>query len=406
MKKVLVAFFLAIIMILVPVSANAVTVDIKNHPVFNAYNEDAPELFITSDSHSDLERYIDNNYANEPQADAILNSIFSYDSENDFFLADEDILIDSVEEYGYYHVIPDNDLNNVQSKSELNGLIYQYWDFSDYPFGDLINEILEKVKLRLGWIYELYYKGGGLVNNGVTIARQFIDNIQSLEIAIVVAALVNVLITIPIYYFSQSIKALFNLDLGGFSATIAEFTGIFTEDLQTLIANIIAIFELLPEIFQPIIDFANEIQVFVDWIRSEPWKAPITITGNVLSLLFLAYPDAEVSSRGESDITDANGNFEFTVYPTGDSEDSLPANSWYGLHLCQITISKDGEVIKTTPKVLSYVFSGGTIDYTIIVPKSKSLDRGNNLLFNEWVNNLLLRLSILFPNLFVKLRKA
>ena len=402
MKKILVACFIATIMLLVPVSANAVTVDIKNNPVFNLYNEDEPALFISNDSHNDLQRYIDNNYASEPQADAILNSIFSYDSENELHVADVDILIDSVEKYGYYHVIPDYDLNNVQSKTELNGLIYQYWDFSDYPFGDLINEILEKIQLRLGWIYELYYKGGELVSNGVTIAKQFIQDIQSLEIAVIVAALVNLLITVPIYYFSESIKSLFNLDLEGFSTTISEFTGIFSVELETFIENVIAIFELLPPIFQPVIDFANEIQVFVDWIKSEPWKAPITIKGNVMNLLFTAFTDAEISCKGETDITDANGNFEFTVYPSDSSEDSLPANSWYGLHLCQITISKDGETIKTTPKVLSYVFSGGTIDRDLIVPKSKSLDRSNNLLFNNWINNLFSRLSILLPILLVK----
>lgn len=374
MKKILIACFMALIIILLPVSVNSVNVNAKK--ITNPINSKAeePQMYITTMERLELMVYVNENFEeqNQNQAIAILNTIISYNSDYQLYDIDMPILIKFIENYSYYHIIPQLLIDNAESKTELNIVIDQFWNFSDYPFAGLLDTIVEIIKDRLGWIYDLFFEAGTLFVEGVNLAKQFIMELENLPIAKLVTTVVNVLVAIPVIYFSESINQLFNLNFQGFIDTISTFTGVFTDQLSDLITLAESILQELDDYFQPLLIYISDIGDFVDWVISEPWKNSITVRGNAINFLLSSFTGAEVTCRDGSDITDNEGKFEFTVNPSNNSMDSIPANSWYGLHLCVITISKNGEVIRQTPELLSYVFSGGTIEWSFIVPRSRS----------------------------------
>ena len=399
MKKILTACIMAAILMLVPVTVNAVTIDVEKNPILNNYNTDEPQMFITEEEYNGVVVYIEGKFEGEEKVEAnnILDSITSFDVEYSIYNVDAEALVEAIEDYSYFHIIPESVIDATTSNPELLNLINQYWTFTDYPFANLIDKIVDLVKGRLGWIYQLFYQGGTLFIQGVTLAKQFIGNIQTLEFAKIITKVVNLLVSIPILYFSQSIQTLFNLDINGFITTISEFTGAFTTELSDLVVLATAILEQLGEYFIPLSIYVEDIGDFVNWVISEPWKEIITVKGNVINLLLAAYPNAVVSCREGSDVTDSQGNFEFIVNTTDNSEDSVPPNNYYGLHLCVITVSKNGEVLKQTPTLLSYVCSGGTIEWPFIVQKIKSKDTSYLTNFIENFNLLLQRFLRLSP---------
>lgn len=374
MKKILASCIMAAILILLPVTVNATIIDVEKGQIINNYTPDEPQIFITEKQYAGLVVYIEGNFEGEEKVEAnnILDNITNFDEEYSIYNVDVEILVEAIDDYSYYHIIPESIIHATSSKTELLDLINDYWTFTDYPFANLINKIVDLIKDRLGWIYQLFFDGVTLFVEGVDLAKQFIGNLQSLQIAQQIVIFVNVIASIPILYFSQSIKALFNLDIDSFITIISEFTGVFTTNLSRLVDLTIAVLEKLEEYVGPLLAYVEDVGNFVDWVISEPWKDIITVKGNVIKLLSSPYPNVVVSCREGSDVTDSQGNFEFTVNPTDNSVDSIPSNSYYGLHLCVITVSKDGEVLKQTPIILSYVCSGGTIEWPFIVPKSKS----------------------------------
>ena len=305
--------------------------------------------------------------------------------------------------YGFKQPIPDHLLNsqNIQSKAELLDLIDEYWGASDSPFKGLIEKIIDIIKPRLGWMFDLVSYGGTLFVNGINLVIDFIGLIQNLERAIIFTAMFNLIVTIPLYFFAETIRTLFNLDIEGFFEIIEDFTGVFTTQLSDLVDFIEDVLEPLGPLFDDIKDYVAQISDFVDWLTDpiKPWQGEITVSGVAKTFLGVPYTGAEVTCRGETVVTDSQGRFEFTVQPSDDANDSKPENSWYGVHNCVITISKDGVVKKQTPIILSYVFSGGEITWPFFIIKVRSRDTNLRTIFAERLNLFLQRFQFLFPNI-------
>jgi hypothetical protein len=68
------------------------------------------------------------------------------------------------------------------------------------------------------------------------------------------------------------------------------------------------------------------------------------------------------------------------------------------MHKCVITVSKDGKVLKETPGILSYCFSGGKISWPFVIIKGKSKDTSLRTILLEKLNNILERIHMLLPN--------
>ena len=403
-KKIIIAYFFALLMLLVPVTANAVTVDFENKNNLKALYEDTPQLFLTKEERVGLLAYVNNNFEGEElqEANQIVNDMLIFDEEYKIYNVDVEILTDAAEEYSYYHIIPQETLDAIQSKPELNQLIAQYWEFSNYPFAGLIDKIIEIVKGRLGWLYELFESGSTLFIDGVNLAKDFIYSIQNLNIAIIFATLVNLIVTIPVFYFSEALSRLFNLNLDGFVAIVEQFIDTFTVELNDLIDIVTALLENLGQIFEPLLNYAYDVGDFVDWVMAPtpPWEQDITITGTATTLLGVPLQGAEISCKGVTTTTDSNGRYELSVSPSASDADSLPANNWYGLHKCVITIkNQNGKVLKQTPAVLSYSFSGGSISWPFIIIRVKAYNSERNGFLHELMTNFMLK----FQNFFKKM---
>jgi len=413
MKKAIIACFLVIMMLMVPISSVGKTVDTKSVNNILSNNDETLAIYITEKEFSNLNQYINDNFEGDEkeQADTILNDIVSFDEEYKQYRVNISKLSDTLDLYGYYQPIPEDLLANAQTKTQLLDLINDYWDVTDYPFGDFIKEIIDIIKPRLGWIYDLFVKGGELFVNGVSLAIDFIKLIQNLDIAIIFATFVNLIVTIPVLYFSETIKLLFNLDFDGFINKLREFTGVFTDELNNLVDFIEAVVDPLGEAFDDIKNYVYQGADFVDWVRGEspyvqpPWEQEIKVSGYATSLLGEPYVGVNVACRGVTTTTDSAGKFELSVEPSDSSADSLPANSYYGLHSCVITVSNDNKVLKQTPKLLSYVFSGGEISWPFIIIKAKSKDTGLSSVFAERFNNILLQIHSYFPIFFKNINK-
>ncbi len=400
-KKIIIASFFVFLMLLVPFTAVSETINKDRIKNFTNFYEEAPKVYINEEENEDLNDYVDDTYSGEDKTEAknIVDSIISNNPElEDTYLVDMVQLSDIIESSYYYRAIPDKDLNDVTTKAQLNDLIDEYWNFDEYIFEGLIVKIIELIKNRLGWMHQFFNQGHILFVDGVTLAKQTISNIQAIDIAVLVASFVNLIIKIPAWYFSESIKKLFNLDFEGFTETISNFTGAFTNELVVFISDIISILEFFEDTFRPFINYLERTQDFIDWlVNDQPWKDKITVSG-VATLNGKPLANANITCRGEKTQTDSEGNFYLTVFPSNNSEDSVPSNSWYGMHNCVITVSKDGEVLKETPKILSYVFSGGIIEWTFFVIKSKarSLDKPSIL---QIISKILERIQLIHTNI-------
>ena len=370
MKKVFITFFLVALMLLLPINTAIKTDYASNVKIDSETDEESPQLFITKSQYATLDSFIENNFEGEVKQEAIsiVDNVTSYDPEERHYKINMSFLIDAVDEHGYYKVISESELADVGSKSELNQLINERWNFSARPLGILINEIINLIKNRLGWLYELFYQGGSLFVEGVGLAKDFIDRIQDVNIAILFTAAVNLVVYVPIYYFSESVKDLFNLDLEGFLFKIQEFTGTFTSDLYSIAQTLEDMLSLLGNLFKPFQNYVSDISDFLGWIDTEdPWNNQITVKGTATNLIGQPIVGANVTCRGVETTTDNNGYYEFKVNASNNSNDSFPPNSIYGLHNCTITISKDGEVLKQTPTKLSYAVSGGQIYWPFLI---------------------------------------
>lgn len=401
MKKIFIACFLTAVMLLLPFHAIVKSSDLsKDIDNLSICDEETPELFMTKEQFNLLNSYVEKNFEeeNEQQAKDIVNDIVVYNEEEGHYTIDTNNLIDAVNLHSYYKVIPNDYLINVNSKSELNQLINQHWDFSTKIFGQLINEIVNIIKPRLGWMYQLFYQGGSLFVEGVNLAIDLINQIQNLNIAILFTSVVNLIVYIPIYYFSESVKDLFNLNVEGFLDKIEQFTEAFTIELYSLIETVEIILEALGQVFKPFLNYISSVGDFASWIvNDDPWNNQITVKGVATNLFGMPLASATVTCRGKNTTTDSNGRFEFKIDPSTSSEDSIPSKNLYGIHNCSITISKDGTILKRTPAKLSYVFSGGEISWSFFVAKTRNIQNPLRLILIEKLNIILEKIHSFFP---------
>jgi len=329
MKKILIAIFLATMLLMVPVSTVGKTVNNSSAKNYLNNGEESPQIFITPGELLILNQFIDQNFEGElkTQAQTILNDMLSYNSEHNLYIIDVDELADALESHGYRQSIPENLLNiqNIQTKAELLDLIDEYWGASDSPFKGLIEKIIDIIKPRLGWMFDLVFYGGTLFVNGLNLVIDFIGLIQNLEIAIIFTAMFNLIVSVPLYFFAETIRTLFNLDIEGFFEIIDEFTGVFTTQLSDLVDLIEAVLEPLGSLFDDIKDYVAQISDFVDWLTDpiKPWQHEITVSGVAKTFLGVPYTGAEVTCRGETVVTDSQGRFEFTVQPSDDAGDGM-----------------------------------------------------------------------------------
>ena len=183
-------------------------------------------------------------------------------------------------------------------------------------------------------------------------------------------------------------------DFYSFIDRITTFTEDFAGDVSDLIQAAIDIVNN-----EQLKAYLTSIQGFVNWLGDKPWDDQIQVVG--VARYNLGYlVGGTVTCRGISTTTDSNGKFSFYVNPSNTDNTSFPPNEWYGMHDCTITVSKDGQVLKQSLPKLSYVFSGGKIEWPFVIVKSKPKYTSLREIMMEKFNNLLLRLQELFPNLF------
>ena len=81
MKKIIIAFFLVVMLLMVPVSTVGKTVNNPSGKYFLNADDESPVIYITGEELFVLDQFIDQNFEGEDktQAEAILDDILSYD---------------------------------------------------------------------------------------------------------------------------------------------------------------------------------------------------------------------------------------------------------------------------------------------------------------------------------------
>lgn len=395
MKRILIAIFLAAVLFMVPITSVAQTANIETKSKISTLDETLPTIFMTSEERVQLNQYIDEKFDDDSRPDAInlVNSIVgSYNEEYSGYEIDTIALADAINIFGY-KPIPEDELNVVTNEDQLRDLIEKYWYVSNdgsvnNPLGALTGKIVELIKGRLGWVYQLFSQGIYLFKEGV---RLIIDYIQlPITIAITLVAVVNHLLSVPVL-ISDLLALFFSLEFQQFLETLLTFTQDFSEDFSELITSI----RQLVQDFVALYTYLGDILSFIDWLVEEPWDDPILVTGLVNKNLG-PLAGATVACRGEDATTDGNGEFSFYVN-SDPANDTVPTNKWFGMHNCQITVTEDGELLKETPALLSYVFAGGQINWNFYIIKGRSRNILQNL--PQLFSNLLLKIQAIIENI-------
>ena len=388
MKKVFIACFLAIIMLMVPITSSVKTDNIS------VTNNEMPKFYITEEDLLIINDFIDNNFEGEnlTKAQNIVSDIIMDDLEVNITA-----LADAIVQYGF-NPIPEEELDSVTSFDELNQLIQEYWNIVDGEFvrsifGELIDKIIELIQDRLGWLYDFFDRSVTLVTDGINLVYDYIQP-ALLLISILIVKVVNHILSIP-DYISDLLKDLFGGEYNEFIDGIVNFTEEFAGDFADLVQQVI---DLLTN--QPLKSYFEDIKQYVLWLDSKPWEATILVEGVVRKNLGY-FEGATITCRGQSYTTNSNGEYSFYIEPNP-SEDSFPPNVYYGMHNCQITVSYNGEVLKETPKLLSYCFSGGKITWPFLVIKGKSREIGIQTDLSEKLNLIFERIQIFLSNFFIE----
>lgn len=392
MKKVLIACFFAIIMLVVPfttVAHPSEIPDIKNAPMVNLTT---PEFYLEPDQYVGIAFYIETNYIGEEkdQAYAIINGIIGEDLKVDAIK-----LAEAWEDYAY-QPIPQEDLDDIEigDLSALQALILAHWALN--IFGGLVNFVTSLIKNRLGWLYFVINEGYDLCVDGVFLAINIVTDSFELLLAIVDAT--NLMLTVP-QIFSEMIQYLFNQQFNEFLDVLGDFIGDFLVVFGKFLQDLFDWIDDIPEVINYLLTLVN----FVGYFIFKPWLNKIHITGKVRKN-FIPVTNANVTCKDITIKTDDQGNFHFAIEPDT-WDDSFPPNSFYGFHNLQLTIEKDGKIVKTTPTALSFVCSGGSMNWPIFIIKGRSRSPflQNGLLRGFY--NLLEMLQIIFPNIFRQIRR-
>jgi len=384
MKKIIIAIFLAIIMLLIPVASAIQTANISVDKNYVA-SEELPEFYITSEQSTILSNYIGTNFEGDEKQTAqnIVNNIVNNNLEVNLTN-----LANNLEIY-IYAPISETELSGVTSMDDLDVLILEHWGFDENGFlqslfGSLLIKIVDFIKDRLGWIYDLFDKSITLFYDSINL---LVNTVKSLGLIIAVSfvAVINDILSAPKAFY-EALKELFQPDGDDFIDTLVTFADNFAADLSKLIDDILALINN-----QEIRNYFIQLQAYFDWLDEKHWEDEIFISGSVKTLLGKAWIDLTVTCRGQTTKTNVNGDFSFYVDSMPD-EDSFPEFEYYGVHNCQITVTKnDGTVLKQTPSILSYSFSGGEISWSFIIPKVKSKDISFITILMERLNSMIER---------------
>jgi len=394
MRKVIIACFLAILMLMLPVTSVSQTVNTSNITNTSNLNDGIPQIFINDTNFKKINAFIETNFEGDDKVEA-------YGIRDD--IIGDDLKVDIVNlavaflEYNF-QPIPENKLDAVTNMEELNDLLEIYWnvingEFFRNFFGKLIDEILETIKNRLGWCYKFFSDSVNLFINGTELV---IDYIQPAVVAIsvLIVKVINDIISAP-RDFADALKELFQDGDGTvFVNSIISVIDGFSEDFIALIEYIKNFIQN-----QKLISYLNEIEAFAIWLADEPWKYPVEVTGFVKVLSLTPINEVTITCRGQSITAKNNEWFSFFV-DVSPSADSFPSNEWYGMHNCNITVLKEDKVLKQTPDIFSYVFSGGKIEWPFVIVKSRAKYTSFRELMLERFSNMLSIIQALFPNIF------
>jgi hypothetical protein len=322
MKKIIIAGFLTLLLLLVPISTQVNANNLK--ACDGELGEQRALLLISKEDISELESYVNSIEDNKMKinAEKVLNYVISKDGEVNL-----EALGEVIDTYDYDGV------------SGLPG-------FS--PVQQLIDNIIGIIQGHLGWVYECFIYARTIVQNGIRllndakIPAQIIDDIKLIiEDLSFIVDLTKMLISTEWWDFLSK----WELRIGIIQNIIK-----VVEQIQSVVADV-------GIIIQDLISFVNSVTNFVNWVGSEPWTGAIHVYGQVLEGV-TGCSNAKVTCRGTTFETDDEGNFDFYVNPSNTDDDSIPPNSWYGMHNCIIVAEKDNET-KQSPDFASYVFSGG-----------------------------------------------
>jgi len=389
MKKVFIACFLVILMLMVPFTSVAKTSKISDINYVSSLINETPQFFITPDQYLEIILFIESTFEGDEkyQAYALVYDIIGTDMKLDPIK-----LAEAWNEYGY-QPIPAQELNDPSlTLEDLKDLLNYYWAFN--LFGGLLALITGLFKNRFGWMHRVINDGYQLCVDGVFLALNVvIDTVESLRS---LAKTINLLLTVP-WVFSDMITDLFNQNFQGFLNTLSDFLTDFINNLSAFILTIIDLFLNFPVIWDYL---KNDVGGFAYWLLSEtPWKNGIQVSGVVIRGIS-PYPGVNVTCRGETTITNSQGEFSFNFDPIVPNDDSFPPNEYYGMHKCKISVEKDGEILRQSPDILSYVFSGGYIYWPFIIPMSRPNTIGVRNVFAERLSILFNWIHGLFPNFF------
>lgn len=391
MKKVFIACFFVILMLIVPFTTIAETKNINDIKIVSTADSEIPRFFITPIQYNEITVFIDNNIpeSHREEAKNIRDNIIT---PNQYYGYEVDMvkLAEAWDQYGYKS-IPKEELNNQDlNLTQLENLLDYYWAFN--LFGGLINLITNLIQNRLGWFHRVINDGYYFCVDGVFIAiNALLNTVDSLH---ALANAVNLIITVPQVLY-QLLDDLFNKKYDEFLNTLSDFISDFINSTYNLILSTKNLFEVGSDIW----NYLTDITDFIWWMITEtPWNDKIQVEGIVIKN-FIPVSGATITCRGQSTTTNNDGSFSFDVDSTP-NENSLPPNVYYGIHDCQITVEENGEILKQSTKSLSYVFSAGSINWPFIIikPRSKFIDFRTVLL--EKLNNLLERLHHIFPIFF------
>jgi len=390
MRKVFLASLLAVIMLMVPVTSASQTTNISYVKNITTAGLDTPQIFITEAERFQIDLFIEENFEGEDKQKAydIVNEIISYDLQVDVVeLAEAWVL------YGY-EKIPQEEIDNAPTTEALEALIMAYWLLN--IFADLLMFVTTIIAGRLGWMYYFINEGMNLFVQGVGIVIDFLYiTLNSLKALI---STLNQVLTIP-QVFAEALDELFNHEYAAFLNTIGSFLSGFALNFVDLVLGLIALLANFAEIVNYL---AYGILPFFGWLDTDPWTGQIRILGIVRENIFFPVVGATVTCKGETAVTDENGEFDFLVDPQPDGN-SFPPDEFFGMHRCTITVEKDGQILKESTGILSYVFSSGYIYCPVFTFKSRSASLSLRLM--DKINNFFARLQVLAPNLYRNIQR-
>jgi len=317
-------------------------------------------------------RYLKRKTLTEEELETIKNRVvISNEEDNENVNIDLNQLSKVIEEYNYEGVPKTGTVN---------------------PVDELINLIISMIEGRLGWVYQLI--------DQVTVIIQEAKLIWTLS--------ENTIKTAMDLY--QNVKEVLNLTRYLLNGQISNFTRgwypkFYINHIQDIISDLQSIINTVPRIADLINQTIQDCEEFTNWLNDEPWKKNVYIYGSVKKIEGLTtspIEGVEIYCREKSNVTDEEGTFNFEVSIDNNSADSVPSNSWYGLHNCTVIAKKDGETKKI---IIPYVFSSGEI-YKVFFFKEKEDKEENSYketndyniikkicsLFNKFIMNFIYKI--------------